>query len=112
MGDKVEFCIDFRTPVEKIGTLKERINQFLDKNPQHWHPTYNLFVSEIENMNKIKMGLYVSHTMNFQDFAEKNRRRTELVIETKRIFEDLKIIYNLLPQEVHFCQKDLEKKEQ
>jgi hypothetical protein len=61
-------------------------------------------VKEIENVNKIKMGLVVFHTMNFQDIGEKTRRRTELVIEIKKIFEELNIRYNLLPQAVHLGQ--------
>ncbi|KAK3436054.1 hypothetical protein EUGRSUZ_C00714 [Eucalyptus grandis] len=104
MGDKVEFSIDFMTPFERIGAMKEKIGKYLEKNHLHWHPNHNLLVSEIENVNKIKMGLYVNHTMNFQDYAEKGRRRTELVMELKRIFDDLNIRYNLLPQEVHLCQ--------
>ncbi|KAL0017679.1 hypothetical protein SO802_004748 [Lithocarpus litseifolius] len=101
MGDYVEFSIDFVTPIERIGMLKDKIKTYLEKNPQHWHPNHNVLVKEIENVNKIKMGLYVFHTMNFQDFGEKNRRRTELVIEIKKIFEELNIRYNLLPQAVH-----------
>lgn len=60
-----------------------------------------MVVKEIENVNKIKFALYCNHTMNFQEFEEKNRRRTELMIELKRIFEELNIEYNLLPQKVH-----------
>ncbi|KAF8040625.1 hypothetical protein BT93_B2752 [Corymbia citriodora subsp. variegata] len=104
MGDLVEFSIDFMTPMERIGAMKEKIKKHLEENPQHWHPNHNLIVSEIENVNKIKMGLYVNHTMNFQDYGEKGRRRTELVMELKRIFDELNIRYNLLPQEVHLCQ--------
>lgn len=59
-----------------------------------------MVVKEIENVNKIKMALFFNHTMNFQDYAEKNRRRTELVLELKKIFEELHIRYDLLPQEV------------
>ncbi|KAI3411585.1 uncharacterized protein J3R85_017760 [Psidium guajava] len=101
MGDKVEFSIDFMTPLETIGAMKEKIKKYLEKNPQHWHWNHNVFVSETENVNSIKIGLYVNHLMNFQDYAEKSRRRTELVIELKRIFDDLNIRYNLLPQAVH-----------
>ncbi|GLT71940.1 hypothetical protein SLA2020_439220 [Shorea laevis] len=104
MGDSVEFSIDFMTPVEKIGMLKDKIKKYLEKNPQHWHANHNLVVKEIENVNKIKMGLVVFHTMNFQDIGEKTRRRTELVIEIKKIFEELNIRYNLLPQAVHLGQ--------
>ncbi|XP_061374979.1 mechanosensitive ion channel protein 10 [Gastrolobium bilobum] len=101
MGDSVEFSIDFMTPVEKVGALKEKINRYLERTPQYWHPNYNLVVKEIENVNKIKMGLFVTHKMNFQEFGEKNKRRTELLLEIKKIFEELNIRYNLLPQGVH-----------
>ncbi|KAG8381766.1 hypothetical protein BUALT_Bualt05G0006800 [Buddleja alternifolia] len=101
MGDSLEFSIDFKTPMEKIGTLKEKIKKYLEKNPQHWHPNHNVVVKEIENVNKIKMALFFNHTMNFQDFPEKSRRKTILVLEMKRIFEELNITYDLLPQEVH-----------
>ncbi|XP_059453227.1 mechanosensitive ion channel protein 10-like [Corylus avellana] len=103
MGDSVEFSIDFMTPAERIGMLKDKIKKFLEKNPQHWHANHNLAVKEIENVNKIKMGLFVFHTINFQDVGEKTRRRTELVMEIKRIFEELNIKYNLLPQAVHLA---------
>ncbi|KAL1562271.1 mechanosensitive ion channel protein 10-like [Salvia divinorum] len=101
MGDSFEFSIDFKTPMEKIGSLREKIKKYLEKNPKHWHPNHNLVVKEIENVNKIKMGLFINHTMNFQNFPEKNRRRTELVLEMKRILEELHIRYDLLPQDVH-----------
>ncbi|CAK9317594.1 unnamed protein product [Citrullus colocynthis] len=101
MGDTVEFSIGFATPLERIGLLKEKIKRYLEKNPQHWHPNHSVVVQEIESVNKIKIALYTNHTMNFQDWTEKNRRRTELVMELKRIFEELKINYNLLPQTVH-----------
>uniref|UniRef100_A0A0A0L0V0 Mechanosensitive ion channel MscS domain-containing protein n=1 Tax=Cucumis sativus TaxID=3659 RepID=A0A0A0L0V0_CUCSA len=101
MGDTIEFSISFTTPLEKIGVMKEKIKRYLEDNPQHWYPNHSVVVQEIENVNKIKIALYTNHTMNFQDWTEKNQRRTELVMELKRIFEELKINYNLLPQTVH-----------
>ncbi|EXC12064.1 hypothetical protein L484_006608 [Morus notabilis] len=50
------------------------------------------------------MALYVNHTISFQEYGEKNKRRTELVMEIKRIFEELNIKYYLLPQTVHLGQ--------
>ena len=76
-----------------------------------WHPNHLVVVKEIENVNKLKMALFCNHTMNFQDFREKSRRRTELVIELKRIFEELGIRYNLLPQHVNFNQVNQERPE-
>ncbi|CAN6582967.1 unnamed protein product [Malus baccata var. baccata] len=104
MGDVVEFQIAFSTTVERIGLLKEKIKKHLERNSQHWHPNHKVVVIEIENLNKLKMGLYVTHTMNFQDFGEKNKRRTELVIELKKMLEELQIKYNLPPQEVQLTQ--------
>ncbi|XP_038899729.1 mechanosensitive ion channel protein 10-like isoform X2 [Benincasa hispida] len=104
MGETIEFSIGFTTPLERIGVMKDKIKRYLEKNSQHWYPNHSVVVQEIENVNKIKIALYTNHTMNFQDWTEKNRRRTELVMELKRIFEELKINYNLLPQTVHLIQ--------
>lgn len=105
MGDNFEFSIDYRTPVEKIGALKEKIKRYLEKTPQYWHPNHSVVVKEIENMNKIKMAVFFNHTMNFQNYGEKNRRRTELILEMKKMFDDLNIKYDLLPQEVHLVEQ-------
>ncbi|OIW14951.1 hypothetical protein TanjilG_30670 [Lupinus angustifolius] len=101
MVEIVELSIDFLTPMEKIGVLKEKIKGYLESNPQFWHPNHNLVVKDIENVNKIKMNLAVIHTMNFQEFSERNKRRSELVMEVKKIIEELNIRYYLLPQGVH-----------
>ncbi|KAM6541891.1 hypothetical protein CsatB_006338 [Cannabis sativa] len=105
MGDTVEFSIDFNTPVEKIALLREKIKKYLEENPQTWHPIHRVVVLEIENVNKLKMALYPNHTINFQEYGERNRRRSELVMELKRIFEEIHIKYYLLPQTVHLDQK-------
>ena len=57
-------------------------------------------VKDIEDVNKMSIGLYVTHTINFQNYGDKSNRRSELVLELKRIFEELGIKYHLLPQEV------------
>ncbi|XP_040971798.1 mechanosensitive ion channel protein 10 [Gossypium hirsutum] len=104
MGDGIEFSIDFMTPAKTIGKLKEEIRKHLEANSTIWHPSHLVVVKEIENVNKLKMALYCNHTMNFQDFREKNKRKTDLILELKRIFEELGIRYNLLPQHVNLNQ--------
>ncbi|XP_019055328.1 PREDICTED: mechanosensitive ion channel protein 10 isoform X2 [Nelumbo nucifera] len=101
MSDSVEFSVDFSTSVESLGALKTRIKAYIDNKPQHWHPNHSVVVKEIEDVNKMKMALYVLHTMNHQNYGEKTKRRSELVVELKKIFEELDIKYHLLPQEVH-----------
>ncbi|KAL5728634.1 hypothetical protein ACHQM5_001698 [Ranunculus cassubicifolius] len=101
MGDNVEFSVDISTSIESIGKLKARIKMYIENKPQHWRSVHSVVVKEIENLNKMKMVLFVTHTMNHQDYLEKSFRRTELVLEMKKIFEELQIKYHLLPQEVH-----------
>ncbi|XP_056166920.1 mechanosensitive ion channel protein 10-like isoform X1 [Syzygium oleosum] len=100
MSDVVEFTVDFSASVEKIGDLKSRIKTYLESKPKHWRPGHNVVVKEIEDVNKLKLGLYVTHTINFQNYGDKNSRRSELVLELKKIFEELDSKYRLLPQEV------------
>ncbi|KAL5728630.1 hypothetical protein ACHQM5_001694 [Ranunculus cassubicifolius] len=101
MGDSVEFAVDISTSMESIGKLKARIKTYIENKPQHWRPGHSVVVLKIKNLNKLKMALYVTHTMNHQDAGEKTYRRTELLYEMKKIFEDLALQYNLLPQDVH-----------
>ena len=65
-----------------------------------------MVVKEIENMNKLKMALYSNHTITFQEYSERNIRRTEQALAIKKILEDLHIDYSLLPQHVHLTKSD------
>ncbi|KDP33895.1 hypothetical protein JCGZ_07466 [Jatropha curcas] len=100
MGDSIEFAVDVSTSVETIGILKAKIKAYLESKPQHWRPGHSVQVKEIEDVNKMKMALYVNHTINFQNIADRGNRRSDLVLEMKRFFEELGIKYHLLPQEV------------
>ncbi|OMO91742.1 Mechanosensitive ion channel MscS [Corchorus olitorius] len=100
MSDSVEFTVDLSTSEEQIDGLKARVKEYIDSKPQHWRPGHSIQFRDIENVNKMKMGLYVTHTINFQNFGDKASRRSELVFELKKIFKDLDITYQLLPQEV------------
>ncbi|GAV84369.1 MS_channel domain-containing protein [Cephalotus follicularis] len=101
MSDSVEFAVDVSTPMESIGAMKAKIKVYLESKPQHWRTNHSVLVKEIEDVNKMKMGLYVNHTINFQNYGDRSNRRSDLVLELKKIFEELSIKYHLLPQEVH-----------
>ncbi|KAJ8773964.1 hypothetical protein K2173_009395 [Erythroxylum novogranatense] len=91
MGESVEFAIDFTAPLKKISVLKARIKQYLETNPVYWRPNHSVVLKETESNSKLKMIIHCNHTMNFQNFGEKNKRRTELILELKKIFEELDI---------------------
>ncbi|XP_050280806.1 mechanosensitive ion channel protein 10-like [Quercus robur] len=101
MADVIDFTIDVSTHIDDINALKKAIQVYLESKPKHWSPKHAVIVREIENVDKMKMALCVQHTMNHQNYGEKNSRRSDLVLELKKIFENLGIKYNFLPQEVH-----------
>ncbi|KDO46809.1 hypothetical protein CISIN_1g0052412mg, partial [Citrus sinensis] len=104
MGDSVDFTIDVSTSVDAINALKKAIQAYIESKPKYWNPKHTVLFKEIENVDKMKMAVCVSHTMNHQNYGEKSSRRSELVFELKKIFENLGIKYHLLPQEVHLTQ--------
>ncbi|KAH9609984.1 hypothetical protein KSS87_004123 [Heliosperma pusillum] len=101
MSDAVEFSVDFSTTVETISVLKARIKEYIESKPQHWRPGHSVQVKDIVNMNKMPMAVYVNHTINFQNSGDRSVRRSDLVMELKKILEDLGIKYYLVPQPVH-----------
>ncbi|XP_066371674.1 mechanosensitive ion channel protein 10-like [Miscanthus floridulus] len=103
MYDTIDFAIDVSTSVESIGALRSKIKGYLESKPTHWHPVHTVNLKDILDVNKINMSLCVQHTMNFQNIREKNIRRSELVMELKKIFEEMSIRYHLLPQKVELA---------
>ncbi|XP_058086346.1 mechanosensitive ion channel protein 10-like [Magnolia sinica] len=104
MADSIEFAIDVSTSVETFSAMKKAIQAYIESKPKHWQSKHSVVVKEIQDVNKMKIGLHILHTMNHQNYGEKNSRRSEFVFELKQIFENLSIKYNLLPQEVHLTQ--------
>ncbi|KAJ4823825.1 hypothetical protein Tsubulata_035531 [Turnera subulata] len=75
----------------------EELCLYLESNPKYWHPNHSVVVKDIQNESKLRMAVDCFHTMNFQNLELKNRRRTELVIELKKIFEALCMKFSLNP---------------
>lgn len=107
MGDSFEFIVHSSTPAEKIAQLKDRIGKYIAAKPHHWKPSFSMLVLDLVEVNKMKLCLGLSHTMNHQDFGEKVSRRSDLLWEMKKLFEELNIEYHLPTQEVHI--RDLDK---
>ncbi|KAI3868604.1 hypothetical protein MKX03_013114 [Papaver bracteatum] len=104
MLDAVDFTIDSSTSMDNINLLKKAIQAYIEGRPKYWTPSHSVIVKEILTLDKLNMSLNVTHTMNHQNFGERNLRRTELIFELKRIFETLGIKYQLLPQQIHVTQ--------
>nr|WGO49545.1 mechanosensitive ion channel protein A031112 [Torenia fournieri] len=104
MCDAINFTIDISTPMETIIALKKAIQMYIESKPKYWNPKHMVIVKEIERVNHLNMVLNVQHTINHQNYGDRNIRITELILELKKIFESLNIKYCLLPQEVHLTQ--------
>ncbi|XP_074264630.1 mechanosensitive ion channel protein 10-like [Silene latifolia] len=107
MGDAVPFNIDASTPIDTINALRKAIQSYIDSKPNHWNSSHSIIVKEIEDLSTLKMMLCVQHTINHQNYGERSARITDLILEMKRIFENLGIKYHLLPQEVHVTQSGI-----
>ncbi|KAL8126383.1 mechanosensitive ion channel protein 6-like [Apium graveolens] len=101
MGDAIDFCIHISTPVEKIGTMKEKITSYIEKKSDHWHPAPLIVLRDMEDLNRLKISLWPSHRMNFQDMGERWVRRALLVEEMIKIFRELDIEYRMLPLDMN-----------
>ncbi|KAI5054002.1 hypothetical protein GOP47_0031103, partial [Adiantum capillus-veneris] len=110
-GDMFDFCIDASTPSEKISTLKDRIGKYIERKPNHWTRDFYLLVMSIENNSKMNMQLRVNHTINFNDDLERRIRKTELILDVKKILQELDFGYKLLPQEVHLTSPSMEERD-
>ncbi|XWS49345.1 hypothetical protein CRYUN_Cryun13aG0155800 [Craigia yunnanensis] len=97
MGDTIDFQIHISTSMETIMALKKAIQAYIESKPKYWNPKHAVIVKEIENLNKLKMSLCVQHTINHQNYGERSNRISELILELKKIFENLNIKYHLLP---------------
>lgn len=107
MTDMFEFYIAATTPAERIGRLKEAIGRYISSQSLHWKETFTLNCMDCSpETRRLKLVLGLTHTMNYQNFGEKTSRRSELMLEMKRLFEDLQVDYHLPPQEVQLKSVD------
>lgn len=101
MGDAIDFSIHISTPGEKIATTKERITRYVDNRSDHWYPAPMIVMRDMEDMNRLKFSVWLSHKMNFQDMGERWARRALLVEEMVKTFRELDIEYRMLPLDVN-----------
>ncbi|KAI7737113.1 hypothetical protein M8C21_007422, partial [Ambrosia artemisiifolia] len=101
MGDAIDYCIHVSTPVEKVALMKERITSYIENKSDHWYPAPMIIVRDVEDMNRLKISIWLNHRMNFQDMGERWQRRALLVEEMIKIFRELDIEYRMLPLDIN-----------
>ncbi|XP_048235402.1 mechanosensitive ion channel protein 6 [Ricinus communis] len=101
MGDAVEFLIHIATPAEKIAVIKQRINSYIENKKDHWYPSPMIIFKDAEDLNRVRIAIWLTHKMNHQDMGERWSRRALLLEEMVKIFRELDIQYRLLPLDIN-----------
>ncbi|XP_050211531.1 mechanosensitive ion channel protein 6-like [Mercurialis annua] len=101
LNETIDFSIHISTPMEKIDIMKDKIKEYVEGNSEQWHPNPKIFIKDVEDMNKMDMSLWVSHTINYQRSVERWSRRSLLLQEMIKVFKELEIEYRLLPLDVN-----------
>ncbi|KAJ4963128.1 hypothetical protein NE237_023067 [Protea cynaroides] len=89
MGDAIDFCIHVSTPLEKIAIMKQRIIRYTEMKEDHWCPGAMVVLRDVEDMNRLKISVWLSHRMNFQDMGERYRCNVRDNRRYRRAFESL-----------------------
>ena len=55
----------------------------------------------MEELNRVRIAIWLTHRMNHQDMGERWVRRAQLVEELVRIFRELDIQYRLFPVDIN-----------
>ncbi|XP_039015162.1 mechanosensitive ion channel protein 8-like [Hibiscus syriacus] len=102
MLDLIDFTIHIVTPVEKIAIVKQRITNYVINRKDHWCSDPMIVVKDLDELNRMKFSLWVTHKMNYQDIGERLERRSRLAEEIACIFREHDIQYRLFPIDINY----------
>ncbi|KAK3193139.1 hypothetical protein Dsin_024449 [Dipteronia sinensis] len=103
MGDAVEFCVHIATPPEKIALIRQRITCYIENKKEHWYPNPIVILKDVEDLNKLRIAVWLSHKMNYHDILERWVRRALFVEEMVKYFRELDMQFRLLPIDINVC---------
>lgn len=75
--------------------------RYIERKQEHWHPNPTVVVKDVEDMNKLKIAVWLKHRMNYQDMRERWVRRASLVEEMVKVLRELDIEYRLPPLDIN-----------
>ncbi|KAM7259673.1 hypothetical protein ACFE04_015414 [Oxalis oulophora] len=101
MGDAIEFLVHIATPTEKIAMMRQRIISYIESKQEHWYEAPMVILRDMDELNRIKIAVWLQHKMNHQDMGEKFIRRAALLDKVIEIVKELDIQYRLLPLDIN-----------
>lgn len=60
-----------------------------------------IILKDVDNLNSVKIAVWLTHRMNHQDMGERFSRRALLLEEIVKILKELDIQYRLLPLDIN-----------
>ncbi|KAG7641042.1 Mechanosensitive ion channel MscS [Arabidopsis suecica] len=101
MGDEVTCCVHITTPPEKIAAIKQRISSYIDNKPEYWYPKADIIVKDVEDLNIVRIAIWLCHKINHQNMGERFTRRALLIEEVIKILLELDIQYRFHPLDIN-----------
>lgn len=71
--------------------------RYIESKEEYWYPAPMIVTRDVEDMNRLKFSVWLTHRMNHQDMGERWVRRSLLVEEMIKVFHELNIEYRMLP---------------
>ncbi|XP_008776319.2 mechanosensitive ion channel protein 6-like [Phoenix dactylifera] len=101
MGEAIDFCVHVATPVEKLAIMRERIIGYMVNKKEHWYDDPSVVLRDVDDMNRLRISIWMRQRMNFQDMGLRWARRELVLQELIRILRELDIEYRMLPFDVN-----------
>lgn len=74
---------------------------YIENRKDHWYPSPSVVLMNLEDLNRLKLSVWIRHRINHQDMGEKWLRRAQLVEEMVKIFKEFDIEYRLYPIDIN-----------
>ncbi|XXG71814.1 hypothetical protein AAC387_Pa07g1053 [Persea americana] len=88
------FDVGDRCEVDGVQVNREKTRALAPTNP-------TVVVKDVEDMNKLKIEVWLKHRMNYQDMHERWVRKASLVEEMVKVLRELDIEYRLPPLNIN-----------
>ncbi|KAK1360970.1 hypothetical protein POM88_045444 [Heracleum sosnowskyi] len=87
--ETLEIHVSSTTSSEAISAVKLKIDELTGSKPD-WRAENCFELKAVDDFTQ-KYNLQMTHSTNFQNYKEKNNRRSDLVINLRKLFEELNI---------------------
>lgn len=77
------------------------IPSYIDNKKEHWYPGAMVVLRDVDDTNKLKVSIWLRHTLNFQDMGTRFVRRELVLQEMIKVLKDLEVEYRMLPLDVN-----------